>query len=193
VNDDTFNTDNCTVVKGNVLGNDSDANGDPLTATPSTPILTAAGGVFDLKADGSFEYTPKAGFVGRDSIAYTACDNGSTNPVSIVKCDGAMIYFNVAACQDVFIPGGFSPNDDRVNDKFVIVGAERYDIHLWIYDRWGNLLYESEHYKNEWDGKANRGIGHNGSQGLPDGTYFYRVDFRSSKHKVRPGNVIIQR
>jgi gliding motility-associated-like protein len=193
VNDDTFNTDNCTVVKGNVLGNDSDANGDPLTATPSTPILTAAGGVFDLKADGSFEYTPKAGFVGRDSITYTACDNGSTNPVSIVKCDQATIYFNVTACEDVFVPGGFSPNDDLVNDRFVILGAERYDIHLRIFDRWGNLLYESEHYKNEWDGKANRGIGHNNGQGLPDGTYFYTIDFRSTKHKKRTGNLIIQR
>jgi len=190
--DDVFNTDNCTVVKGSVLGNDADANGNPLVVTPSTPILTAAGGVFDIKADGTFEYTPKTGFVGQDSITYTACDNGN-NGTSIVKCDVAKIFFNVTDCEDIFIPDGFSPNDDRVNDFFVILGAERYDVKLLIFDRWGNLLYEADHYKNDWDGKANRGIAHNNGKGLPDGTYFYTVDFRSNKQKKRGGNVVIQR
>jgi len=191
-NDDVFNTDNCTVVKGSVLGNDIDPNGNPMTVTPSTPILTAAGGVFDIKADGTFEYTPKAGFVGQDSITYTACDNGN-NGTSIVKCDVAKIFFNVTDCEGVFVPDGFSPNDDRVNDFFVILGAERYDVKLSIYDRWGNLIYESEHYKNEWNGRANRGIAANSSQDLPDGTYFYKIDFRSKKQKARSGFVVIQR
>jgi gliding motility-associated-like protein len=188
---DSFNTDNCNVVRGNALDNDSDPEDNPLTVIPSTPILTAGGGVFDIQADGSFQYTPKSDFIGQDSVSYTACDNGD-NGTSIVKCDEAKIFFNVVECEDVFVPDGFSPNGDRINDTFVIVGAERYDILLRVYDRWGNLLYESQHYLNDWDGRPNRGLLSNSANGLPDGTYFYIADFRDGK-KPRTSYLIIQR
>ncbi|NNF11085.1 MAG: tandem-95 repeat protein, partial [Acidimicrobiia bacterium] len=54
-----------------VLGNDSDYDGDPLTAGLDNP--PANGGVV-LNGDGSFTYTPDPGFTGTDSFTYTAFD-----------------------------------------------------------------------------------------------------------------------
>lgn len=54
-----------------VLGNDSDADGDGLTAVLANGT---ASGSLALNADGSFSYTPNAGFAGTDSFTYRASD-----------------------------------------------------------------------------------------------------------------------
>ncbi|MES2778760.1 MAG: gliding motility-associated C-terminal domain-containing protein [Bacteroidota bacterium] len=86
---------------------------------------------------------------------------------------------------EVFIPGGFSPNGDKVNDYFVIENPQGYRIYFAIYNRWGNLLYENNNYDNSWDGVAQKGISI--GEGVPDGTYFYVVEYTdniSKKHKL---------
>ena len=72
-------------VTGNVLSNDSDPDGDALSVTAAAGT-TASGGTFKLSADGSFTYTPAAGFVGSDSFGYTVNDDfggRSTSTVAI--------------------------------------------------------------------------------------------------------------
>lgn len=61
-----------------VLGNDSDADNDPLTAEPGSG---ASSGTLNLNPDGSFDYTPNAGFSGQDSFTYFAHDG--TEPSAI--------------------------------------------------------------------------------------------------------------
>ncbi len=69
--DDTFNapTDTLTVEAPGVLANDSDADGDSLIA-----VLVAgpSNGMLTLNRDGSFTYTPNAGFTGADTFTYLA-------------------------------------------------------------------------------------------------------------------------
>jgi gliding motility-associated-like protein len=75
---------------------------------------------------------------------------------------------------DIFIPSGFSPNRDGINDLFVITRPFNTSINLEIFNRWSNLVYKSADYKNEWNGKGNqqnRVLG----EDLPDGTYYYVV------------------
>jgi gliding motility-associated-like protein len=74
-----------------------------------------------------------------------------------------------------FIPQGFSPNGDGVNDAFKINGLKDTELNeLIIFNRWGGVVYASEDYKNDWIGQSNQGIVAIGAgQGLPDGTYFY--------------------
>ena len=55
-----------------VLGNDTDVDGDALTAAPGR--ATPPNGTLTLNADGSFTYTPDANFNGTDSFTYTAND-----------------------------------------------------------------------------------------------------------------------
>ena len=66
-----------------VLGNDRDPDGDPITAALQR---APANGTVDLRANGSFTYTPRAGFFGIDSFDYRASDgpgNGNVATVSI--------------------------------------------------------------------------------------------------------------
>jgi gliding motility-associated-like protein/uncharacterized repeat protein (TIGR01451 family) len=75
-----------------------------------------------------------------------------------------------------FIPEGFSPNGDGINDFFVIDGLERYPNNkLTIFNRWGNIVFEGAPYTNNFDGTSNRGLRVGGDE-LPSGTYFYILD-----------------
>ncbi len=76
---------------------------------------------------------------------------------------------------DIFIPSGFSPNMDGVNDYFVITRPFNTSIKLEIFNRWGNPVYRSAgDYKNDWNGKGNQPNNVLGED-LPDGTYYYIV------------------
>ena len=72
-----------------------------------------------------------------------------------------------------FIPGGFSPNGDGTNDRFVIENTGFKRLSLEVFNRWGNRVYRSNDYKNDWDGRCTEGI--SVGQDLPEGTYFYIV------------------
>jgi gliding motility-associated-like protein len=74
---------------------------------------------------------------------------------------------------DVVIAGGFSPNQDGLNDKWIIIRPYGTTIHVKVFNRWGNQVYENENYNNDWDGRGQVNfIG----QFLPEGTYFYMVE-----------------
>lgn len=77
---------------------------------------------------------------------------------------------------DFFIPEGFSPNIDGINDLFVIKGIENYSANkIEIYNRWGQKVFEAKPYTNNWDGKSQSSLNVSGDQ-LPVGTYFYILD-----------------
>ena len=71
--DDQASTKIIQSVTGNVLNNDYDPDGDPLTVQPAA-ILTAAGGLVTIQEDGHFVYVPHSGFIGMDSFDYTVID-----------------------------------------------------------------------------------------------------------------------
>ncbi len=82
---DSYSTDQDTVLTvpaPGVLDNDSDADGNPLTAVLDTPPTN---GTLNLNADGSFDYTPNAGYVGSDSFSYHV--NDGTVDSNIVTVD----------------------------------------------------------------------------------------------------------
>lgn len=75
---DSYTMNEDTQLTGNVLANDTDADGDPLTAALNT---SAAHGSVTVNPNGSFTYTPAANFYGSDSFSYTVGDGIS--PVSV--------------------------------------------------------------------------------------------------------------
>ena len=72
-----------------------------------------------------------------------------------------------------YVPQGFSPNGDGMNDKFVIQNANGKRVALEIYNRWGNRVYKSDDYRNDWGGEVTEGffLGRD----IPDGTYYYII------------------
>jgi VCBS repeat-containing protein len=82
--DDSYNTDQdeaLTVEAPGVLGNDTDAEDDDLTATKATQ---PDNGEVTLNPNGSFTYTPDAGFFGTDTFTYKADDGkGESAPATV--------------------------------------------------------------------------------------------------------------
>src|SRR5207249_1548430 len=81
---DTFSTNEdtaLTIAAPDLLANDSDVDGDPLTAVL---ISGPSDGSLALSADGSFMYTPGANFNGSDSFSYKANDGKADSNVATV-------------------------------------------------------------------------------------------------------------
>ena len=95
-------------------------------------------------------------------------------------------------CDSSDIPDAFSPNGDGLNDQFVIKNIDKYPgNHLSIYNRWGNLVFESSDYQNNWDGHCNTGTIRAG-EWLPNGTYFYILDLNNGT-KPKTSFLVIKR
>jgi gliding motility-associated-like protein/uncharacterized repeat protein (TIGR01451 family) len=94
---------------------------------------------------------------------------------------------------EVFIPNGFSPNGDGLNDFLTIDNPKGYRLSLTIYNRWGNLIFEQKEYKNTWGGIAEKGIVV--GEGVPDGTYYYILEYmdENSNSVERTGFITISR
>lgn len=153
-NDDATTNQN-TIISGNVSENDiQSGDGGNVWSLETEPI----NGKVTFNTDGIYTYKPDNDFVGNDSFTYTLCDVDG-------DCSSAMVTISV---EGLLIPDGFSPNEDGFNDEFVIKHSNNLNIELYVYNRWGNLIYESKSYQNDW-----KGTGSGGHQ-LPDGTY-YRI------------------
>lgn len=73
-------------------------------------------------------------------------------------------------------PNVLTLNNDGINDIFTLKNWEDFDkIAVTIVNRWGNCIYESADYQNDWNGKDQSG------NSVSDGVYFYTVTPSSEK------------
>lgn len=108
---------------------------------------------------------------------YTFTDTGYFNVQLIIQnqygcVDDTTLSVRIDPDFVIFVPNAFSPNGDGLNDKFFPVGYGWYEdsYEMMIFDRWGNLLYQSTDLKKGWDGKAN-----NGSTIAQEDVYIWKV------------------
>ena len=114
---------------------------------------------------------------------YTVTQAGTYSVNVMATCIGQFsIRVNYIDCQRAIdIPNVITPNDDGLNDTWQIKNIHDYkNASLFIYNRWGNIVWQSRGYRNPWDGTNDR----NGQQ-LPDGTYFYILDVMSDSNESR--------
>jgi gliding motility-associated-like protein/uncharacterized repeat protein (TIGR01451 family) len=71
---------------------------------------------------------------------------------------------------ELFVPDGFTPNGDGINDVFIIKHPSTIKIELFVFNRWGNIVYKNNDYKNDWDGRVD---GNLLGKELTEGTYYY--------------------
>lgn len=80
--------------------------------------------------------------------------------------DSVTIYV-LPICNELFIPEAFSPNGDGLNDFFAPVDYGQTElVHFQVFNRYGQLLYESNAFGQSWDGTLQ-------GQPQPIGTYAY--------------------
>jgi gliding motility-associated-like protein len=94
---------------------------------------------------------------------------GTLNGCSVDATENATFIY----CE---IPKGISPNGDGLNDNFDLSNLKVK--HLQIFNRYGMEMYSKANYKNEWNGYSDSGLN------LPDGTYYYIINFESGKTKT---------
>jgi gliding motility-associated-like protein len=89
---------------------------------------------------------------------------------------------------EFYIPSAFTPDADGVNEEFSGLGIGIKNYSMYIYDRWGELIFESNEYDYRWDGT------YKGSQ-VQEGVYVYffdLMDVKGEPHKYR-GHVTLFR
>jgi gliding motility-associated-like protein len=118
---------------------------------------------------------------------------GTTTYYVIQEVDGCLsppsevnITFNYC---NVIIPTAFTPDGDNVNDTWILDGIDAIFPNniISIYNRWGNLLFQSEKGKyetNPWDGKFN-------NEPMPVGTYYFIIEYNDKLRSNESGIVSI--
>jgi gliding motility-associated-like protein len=88
----------------------------------------------------------------------------------------------------VYMPDAFSPDGDKINDTFAPIGQFIDKSRLIIYNRWGQILFETGNATDGWDGTVN-------GQPAVEGTYVYRLEITDSlgKNFVKTGTVFLAR
>lgn len=87
----------------------------------------------------------------------------------------------VAADFSFYIPNAFSPNGDGVNELFSGKGIGILEYKMRVFDRWGELIFQSDDITKQWDGRANYG-----NEIVQQDVYVYIVDLIDifkKKHK----------
>lgn len=95
--------------------------------------------------------------------AVTGIDKaGNESPIENTIC--------VSNCPDYRLPNAFTPNDDGSNDLYTPIKPYRFigRIDIKIYNRWGNLVFETDDPDINWDGRDK-----NSGKLLNSGVYFY--------------------
>ena len=91
------------------------------------------------------------------------------------NCSLALTNSATVAVQLCSIPKGISPNGDGKNDVWDL---SNFDIKkVEIFNRYGTKVYSKSNYENEWHGQSDNG------NDLPDGTYYFVIDFTDLETK----------
>jgi gliding motility-associated-like protein len=119
------------------------------------------------------------------------------NPVHVFKDTGeyciTLLVTSDKGCKDttvkclyikpsvaIYIPNAFTPNEDGINEGFkpIHVGIVDEDYSFMIFDRWGNLIYQTKNRFDSWDGTLN-------DEPCQIDTYIYRLqckDIHTNPH-----------
>ncbi|MFK5879619.1 MAG: gliding motility-associated C-terminal domain-containing protein, partial [Flavobacteriaceae bacterium] len=131
--------------------------------------------------------------------------NSNFNPTNVSLGDHLITYSYIDGCNDnvveftvnvnddcivlpcsleddgLYISKAVTPNGDGFNDYFIVGGELQegcgftYDVK--IFNRWGQIVFQSSNYQNNWDGNhLTGGITIGSSNDLPAGTYYYIVN-----------------
>jgi len=76
---------------------------------------------------------------------------------------------------EIYLPNAFTPNGDGLNDYFGVPGFNKNRlIKLTIYNRWGQLIFETNDANKRWDGRYKKSL-------QPVGIYIYYAEMENRK------------
>jgi gliding motility-associated-like protein len=103
-------------------------------------------------------------------------------------CSNVTDQIKIDLCPLIDVPNAFSPNADNINDVLYLVGYGVMTVDFKIYDRWGNIVFQSDKMSLGWDGRYN---------GKPQEmeVYFYTLEgaFINNEPFKQKGNITLLR
>ncbi|MEO8769570.1 MAG: gliding motility-associated C-terminal domain-containing protein [Ferruginibacter sp.] len=144
---------------------------------------------------GTYLWTPATGLSSATSLNPIANPAETTTyTLTVTTPEGCtnsdVVTVNVKqdiGCTDPMV--AFTPNGDGINDIWLVGNQSCYaNAAVQVYNRYGSKVFSNDNYKNDWDGRYKGKL-------LPDGTYYFIIDFTLSngKHHMVQGNVTILR
>jgi gliding motility-associated-like protein len=176
-----YNSSSITVVPSTLtLGQSSNVtlNGFPVNSTitvvPDAHVVYTGNNTFAVTPTKSGEYTIYA--IDENNCRHTL----KTIYVEVItdECNEGVVY----------LPTGFTPNSDGVNDILFIRSNFITEVYLTIYDRWGEKTFETDTITKGWDGTFK------GKQ-LDQGVYGYYMTFKcnNGNQSFKKGNITLMR
>ena len=182
-------TNSCATVSDNILVNVQTL---PTVSLGNDTIICSGNPIkFDFSNTG-FTYTWNTGLV---SPQFQIDTTGNYSVVASTSCGSAAdaVFVKVFNCEHcILVPNAFSPNTDGINDEFrAISGCPITIFHMIIYNRWGQLVFESSDINEGWNGTQHGMM-------CPMETYVYWIDYSESSfgtpnHHELKGNVTLIR
>ena len=170
---------------------------DPMVVTSNDPIVNFTNGSFGAVnyewdfGDGntSNEINPSNQYESTEEGSYTV----QLIALSQYGCsDTAYAIIEVQEDLIFYVPNTFTPDNDNYNETFQPVftsGFDPYDFNLLIFNRWGEILFESNNANVGWDGTY-------GGKIVKDGTYIWKIEFKTKytdERQIHRGHVNILR
>ena len=211
---------NTTITIQDLITNTTFCGTSTLSITPITFVIsdeatpTISGNVFCIQdnpkvSDLTTNVSPSGTITWYDAptggTAYTGSEsliNGNTYYASIIIGGGCESSVRLAVtvdltsgCSDLFIPDGFSPNNDGLNDEFYIKNiSDLYpNFKLEIFNRYGNMVYSGNINTPNFNGKSNQST-FIGKEVLPSGVYFYILYYNDATNKQpQQGRIYLSR
>jgi gliding motility-associated-like protein/uncharacterized repeat protein (TIGR01451 family) len=178
------NTGNVPLINVNIVDN-----------LPGLVMIGSPIAILGVGASNNTNYTAIYEITGEDitrtqvtnqaEVIGTSLNGDIVKNLSVKKIDLPIVLPVIGCAVEVF--NAVSPNADGKNDVFYIQGLECYpDNTVEIYNRWGVLVFERDHYNNEervFKGISEGRVTVNQSEQLPTGTYFYILKYKDDNSK----------
>jgi gliding motility-associated-like protein len=120
-------------------------------------------------------------------ITYHFLDTGNYEVHLLVEnqfdCKDSIVkIIRINEIPTLYIPNSFTPNNDGINDVFQVLGNEIVEFELFIFNRWGKIIFHSNSQNDSWSGNN-----------YPVGNYSFtiQVTYRNNKIETKNGHVLL--
>jgi len=155
-----------------------------------TPIVDAGVNVYAFYGDevqltatspqfGVYSWSPIEDLTCVNCASTVATPNRETvYTVTITDQNGCQAIDIVTIFYDItiYVPNTFTPDQDEFNQSFYAYGGNVKEFHMMIFNRWGELIFETYDMKTGWDGTYNGLI-------CQDGTYVWKIQVKDAFDK----------
>ena len=185
--------DSFVLEEGQVLNLDVSTN-DVAVGGSYTILSNVVNGVLVDNSSGSYSYTPNLEYIGPDEFQYELCAVACPDACDIATVS---IFVNPAEPKPIdtllnqkintITPNGDGLNDNMVFDILIQNQGEYETREFIVFNRWGNMVYDTKEYNNDWNGTNNN------DKPLPEGTYYYILRLDVDAGIIMKGGVTILR